>query len=55
MALWHAGLFVASFLCGASVAGALLSVVEGQGSTLRHLLMEDAHLNDTNKTSIAGK
>lgn len=56
MALWHAGLFVTSFLCGASIAGALPSVVvEGQGSPLRHLLMEDGHLNDTNTTDIAGK
>lgn len=56
MTLWRCGLFVMSFLCGASLTGALPNLaLEGGGSALRHLLMEDNRLNSTNATDKAGK
>lgn len=56
MTFWCCGLFVTSFLCGASITGALPNLAfEGQGRALRHLLMEDDRLNSTNATDIAGK
>lgn len=56
MTLWRCGLFGTSLLFRASITGALPPVIfEGRGSPLRHLLMEDDHLNSTNTTDKAGE